>query len=1044
MTQKPLGWVWRLFLDRFKVTILLTFLLLVGGILAFFQIPREITPTIDIPAATVVTTWPGSNPADVEKLVTDKIEKEIKNLENLEKYTSISQSGVSIVSVEFEVGTNQDTNIQHLREKIDLVKRELPDTLPDDPVIQEISISDIPIVSLTLSGDFAWSELKQFSEILEDEFETIGQVKNVSVKGAPEDEIHIFLDPVKVQSHDLAINEVITAIRNAHRDMPLGSIFVEGQKIELTLQAELERASEFLDIPIKKVGDALVHLRDVAEVRREFDEFEVETFFQTENKTNPAVLIDVIKGASKGNVIAMVGQVISRVEDLKQKNRIPQHLNVSITYDRGDEIRQSLDTLLTSGWQTLALIGLVMFLALGWRESLLASFAIPLSLLIGITSLFWMGDTFNGISLFALVLSIGLLVDNAIIIVEGLSSGVHEEHLTPHEAALKTIKTFRWPIITGTLTTVFAFLPMLIFISGVSGQYVSVIPKTVITILVGALFVSLWLLPSVGAHFFQYFPPKKRKTGALLHAVQTWYGVKMENILATRKKSLSILAISFGCLVFGLSLVVTRQVLIEVFPGADQVFFTAKIELPIGTGMEETRKLLPALEKAVSPYFKKQESGDVWLKNVVFTVGKTSDAVTNRDEMMNLPEEHVLGITVNLTNRTERKTKSYEIMPQVIEDFKKNIPAHATLEVSEVRDGPPTGAPIEIRLMGDDMSHLEDLADQLKQVLEDQPETRNVRDSRAERTLQVAWHFKRDVLAEFGLTPVQVAESLRASVNGVTLVQLIEGGDEIDVDLRIDWEGETKWKDPSSFDRLETISIKTSSGKFVTLRQIADPVLSSELSRLEHRDGKRFIAVRSDLSRGVPASKLTPLLQSSLKELDLRPGEEVAFGGESEESMRLVNEMGQSMAFALLLILVVLVWQFNSFYEAFVILMLIPLSLTGVFVGFWLSGLSISFPTMIGIVSLAGIIVNDAIVLIDRINQHVKMGKVSVHAFIQAGKDRLQPIFLTSITTVVGLLPLSLSDKVWAGLGFAIIFGMMLSTALTLVLVPCFLRLQQK
>ncbi len=1044
MTYKDLGFGWRIFLDRFKVTMLLVFLLVAGGILSFFQIPREITPTIEIPAATVVTAWPGSNPIDVEKLVTDKIEKEIKNLENVEKYTSISQSGVSIVSVQFDIGTNQDVNVQHLREKIDLVKRDLPDTIPDDPVIQEISISDIPIVSLTLSGDFSWSELKQFSEILEDEFETIGQVKDVSVKGSPEDEIHVFLDPIKLQSYDLGINEVLSAIRSSHRDMPLGSIFVEGQKIELTLQAELEKASEFLDIPIKKVGGALVHVRDVAQVRREFDEFEVETFFQTQDKTYPAVLIDVIKGASKGNVITMVGQVLSRVEDLKHKNRIPKHLQVSVTYDRGDEIRQSLDTLLTSGWQTLVLIGLVMFLALGWRESLLASFSIPLCLLIGITSLHWMGDTFNGISLFALVLSIGLLVDNAIIIVEGLSTGIHEDHLSPHDAALQAIHTFRWPIITGTLTTVFAFMPMLIFISGVSGQYVSVIPKTVITILVGALFVSLWLLPSVSAHFFKRFPPKKRKTGAMLHAVQNWYEEKMKNILSTRGKSLRILLISFSCLIFGFSLVVTRQVLFEVFPGADQAFFTAKVELPVGTGLSETRTLLPALEQSVAPYFEPQEDGEVWLKNVVFTVGKNSDAMTDMDDPMKLPEEHILGVTVNLTDRTERDSKSYDIMPVIIDSLQSALPSHARLEVSEVREGPPTGAPIEIRLMGDEMAHLEEMAEQLQTVLKDQPETRNVRDSRAERTLQVSWQFKRDILAEFGLTPAQVAETLRASVNGVTLVRLIEGGEEIDVDVRIDWEGKTQWKDPSSLDRLETIAIKTPAGPFVTLRQIADPILSSELSRLEHRDGKRFIAVRSDLQKGVPAAKLTPQIEKAMSELELRTGEEVAFGGEKEESMRLIKEMGQSMAFALLLILVVLVWQFNSFYEAIVILLLIPLSLTGVFVGFWLSGLSISFPTMIGIVSLAGIIVNDAIVLIDRINQHVKKGKVSVHAFIEAGKDRLQPIFLTSVTTVVGLLPLSLSEKVWAGLGFAIIFGMMLSTILTLVLVPCFLRLQHK
>ncbi|MCF7812498.1 efflux RND transporter permease subunit [Candidatus Gracilibacteria bacterium] len=1042
-TEKPsvphLGSGWMLFLNKFKVTILFTIFILVYGANAFLNIPREITPTIDIPAATIVTVWPGASPGDVEKLVTNKIEKEIKNLDNVDEYTSFSMSGISVVSVEFDIDTDKSENMQKLREELDKAEKDLPDTIVDEPEMTEISVTDIPIVSLTLSGDFSWSELKSFAEVLEDEFESVPKVKDVSVKGAPKDEVHILIDPIKMQAKGIGLSEVIDTIRQHHRDMPLGQISVAGQKIEVTVRSELEEASEFMAIPIKKVKSSNIRLGDFAVVRREFDKFEVETYFATEKQTEPAILIDVIKSGSKGNVIQMVGEVLGRVESLKQNGNIPFDLNVDVTYNRGDDIRESLNTLTNSGQQTLILIAIVMLIALGWRESLLAALAIPLSLLIAITTLFFMGQTFNGVSLFALVLSVGLLVDNAIIIVEGMSYGIHENKMTPYEAAVYTLHTFRWPIITGTLTTLFAFLPMLLFISGVSGQYVSVIPITVMAGLTGALFVALFLLPALGMKFFQILPPKVHRESRTLKKAQRWYGEKMKAILASKGKLALTLAIALGFFLASVGLVVTGRVPIEVFPSSDQTFFAAKAELPVGTKLEETRKLVDPIEEVLRQYFAPQENGDVFLKNFVFTVGRASDAVSNFDGPGNMPEENVLGITINLTDKEEREMRSFEIVPIIQKELRSVIPSHVEFRFVEEEGGPPTGAPIEVRLMGQDLEHLENMADALKEKIEVFEGTENVRDSRSDPVTQVTWRFDRDILAQFGLTPVRIMEALRASVNGTTVIKLTEGDEEIDVDLRVDWDGTRRWDDPQSLDALERIPIKIPSGEFITLSQVAEAHLSSELSRIEHRNGMRILYVRSDLQQGMTASQFAPQIKKAIEELGKHTGEIIEIGGENEEGNRLIQEMSQAMLAAALLIFLVLVWQFNSFSQPLSILLIVPLSLTGVFIGFGIMGLPISFPTMIGIVSLAGIIVNDAIVLIDQINHRLADGLHAVEAYIDAGKERLQPIFLTSVTTVVGMLPLSLSDEVWGGLGFAIVYGMMLSTVLTLVLIPCFL-----
>jgi multidrug efflux pump subunit AcrB len=1041
--QETLSRFWTYMLDRFRVVILMLLFIVIMGMVSFVTIPRETEPTINIPAATVTTIWPGASPGDVEKLITQKIEREVKNLDNLEKFTSFSRSGVSILMVEFDIDSDNNINLQKLREEIDNAKRDLPDTILDDPEVTEISISDVPIITLMLSGDFAWSELKQFSDILEEEFETLSKVKRVKVKGAPEDEVHIVLDPVKLEAQGISVTEVLSAIRAAHRDMPLGSVTVDGQLIEVTVRAEMETASEFADVPVKLSGDTIIKISDLGVVRREFEKFEVETYFSTENKEQPAVQIEVIKSAEDGNVLKMVGNVLSRVEELKVRGTLPQHLEATVTYNRADEIKESLDTLTRSGTQTLILIALVMLVFVGWRESLLAAVAIPLSMLIAVMVLNFTGRSFNGISLFSLVLGVGLLVDNAIVVVEGMSESIHQKHMKPRAAAVETLRVFRWPLIAGTLTTVFAFLPMLFFISGVSGDYIAVIPITVTTVLIGALVVSLLILPSVARQFFLIIPPKKRRENTGLKKVQDWYERTMKKILAKRSRMIAVLGISFAVFAFSFSLVATNRVPVEVFPSSDFTFFNANFEYPEGTDLGDTRELVEPVAEQLRVFFEPRENGEVWLKNFVFTVGSKQE-FQQGEGSTGTPQENILGLTINLTEKIDRETKSYDIMPIIQKSIESVVPSHVEAEFTEIKGGPPTGAAVEVRIMGDDMEHIVELSEQLEVLVEELPGTVNPRTTAADRVTQMVWNFDRTVLAKFGLTPQQVMETLRSGVHGVTAVKLTEGDEEIDVDVRLDWKGTGEWDDPESLDILNRIPVRTASGSFVTLSQIATPTLSSELSQLKHYDGKRIVSVLADMEKGTPVSTIQKDLDRAISKLELLPGEMVEFGGDSEEGGRLMRESATAMAFALVLILVVLVAQYNSFYQALVTLILIPLSLTGVFIGFWLTGFPISFPTMIGIVALAGIIVNDAIVLIDHINIHAKETKSWIKAYIEAGKKRLQPIFLTSITTVVGMLPLSLSDEIWGGLGFAIVYGMVLSTVLTLILIPCFLGVVKK
>lgn len=1052
--KEHLSLIWTFLLTRTRVTVLFTLMILAWGIFAYNNIVRESSPEVEVPIGIITTVWPGASAIDVEKLVTEKIEQEVKGLENIEQYTSTSRDGLSVVSVEFETGTDMTENRQKLRESLDIAELKLPATLPSEPTLETASASNLPILTLGLSGDFPLTDLKRFAELLQDEIKPVTGVKEVLVSGLPEEKFHIFVDPLKLQAFGLSVEDVVASIQSAHRDLPLGSIFSDGEKISLRVAGELESVEDFVSLPLKSFQDRSITLSEIATVRREFGERDVESYLSTGKAFQPSLTLDVIKSEAKTNVTKAVADALSIVEAYKAQGLLPEKLQIDTIYNGAINIQKDLDRLLISGSQTLILITIILLFALGWREAVLAFIAIPLSALLSVGALYALGETFNFLSLFALILSIGLLVDNAIIMVEGISEGIHYQKLSPLKAARNALVTFRWPIITGTFTTVFAFLPMMFLISGVSGQFIRIIPVTVTIVLLASLVVSLFFMPVFAYLFFTLFPPKKHNESALLLRLHGWYRVFMQNILSSWWKSLGSLVIAFLVLLGSLSLVVTGKIPVEVFPGSDENFFTARIELPKGTKLQETKQYVPALSEVLIPFFEKDGPGQGAFESLVMSVGKTSnfDPEVLRGSG-GTPEAETIGITLNLVDKPLRNITSGEASRLVGEALKKALPPFAEVTMGEFEGGPPSGdSPIEIRLMSEDLEHLEDVTDVLlsemaKIEIKDGVRLKNINDNRGEILPQITWKINRQNMERYGLRLSAVSQTLRSSVEGVRIIQISEGEDEVDVELRLDFEGNTIWTDPDNLSLIEAIPLKIPSGQYISLKDIADFQIGPSRSIVRHRDGKRVVTVGADIDGKAAPTEFTEAINGALEKLPRRPGDSFEIGGDNEESGRLISEMVQAMVLAMFLILIVLIMQFNSFIQSFVILAAVPLSLTAVFIGFWLSGTPISFPTMIGIVSLAGIIVNDDIVLIDRINHHSKKEddpnlseqENYVRALIEGCRTRMQPIFLTSITTVIGMLPLALSDPVWEGLGFAVIYGMSLSTILTLFLTPCIL-----
>ena len=817
--------LWTFFLERFRVTLLFALLFFVSGVIAYQAIPQENSPEVEIPIVIVSTIWPGATAEDVENLVTDKIEQEIQNLDDVEQYNSTSVAGVSTVVVEFEIDTDMTENTNAVQDAVDDASRSLPDSILDDPNVEQANISSTPILTLAISGDYSYSQLKSFAENLSDQIETIDGVKEARLSGVPDEQYHFYIDPIKLQGLGLSLDEVVQAISAANRDIPLGKITVRGEGVDVRVAGEIESVAEFMTLPLQTRSGQIVRLEDLGEVRREFDELDVEKLITSGEPSKRFISIDVLKAETKTNVPRVVDQALAIVDDFFVTGQLPQNVQAETVFNAADDIKKSLGTLFDSGFQTLLVIGVVLLVALGWRESILAFIAIPLTLLIAILGLFLIGETFNFLSLFALVLALGLLVDNAIIITEGISDGIYEKNLKPLEAAKQTLVQFRWPVITGTATTMFAFAPMLIMISGVSGQFIEAIPKTVILVLSASLFVSLFLLPVFGVMFFRLFPPHYQRESKVMNRFKDYYERFMGWIFKRKLRIYGVLAASFAVMIFSFWLPATGKISVEIFPPGDSNYFTASIEAPTGTDLATMKAFLPQIDAVFLPYFEDERQ---WLKNVQISIGEKSPFDPNQDEASAGATENIIGITVNLVDGTERDVSSVDLAPMVREDLEAAMPNFLDVQISELTSGPPGGdQPITIKLVSDNLDRIDAMAQGLivdlgKIELENGATLKNIIDNRGEAVPQMKWSFDREKLNRYGLSPAQLQQTLRAGIEGITILQLTEDGDEIDVEARFDFKGDRRWTSPDSLDIVSQIPIKTPAGNFIKLSDVAD------------------------------------------------------------------------------------------------------------------------------------------------------------------------------------------------------------------------------
>ncbi|MBN2307086.1 efflux RND transporter permease subunit [Candidatus Peregrinibacteria bacterium] len=1027
---------WGYFIRNRRMAIMLGLIFMVTGIYSYFHIPRESTPEVKIPYGMVVTSYPGASPQEVSEQVTFKIEQKIKSLEDLKQMTSSSSEGVSQIFVEFEASADLDDSIRKLKDRVDDAKTSLPKDA-NDPFVQELSFSDTPIVTYSFFGDVPYEQLLAVVENVQNEMEKIRGVQSASIAGKRARHVLVAVREEDMLKYGLGLRTISQAIASYHLNGPVGNIEIDDLYYRVRISAEQESVEKVASIPIFSRNGALIYIRDVANVSEELEEQTTASRVSINGQSSfPAISISVVKKTGE-NILETAAALKATVEGLQRDGTIPPEVEYLTINDMSEQVQSDFSRLMKNALATVMLIFLVLLLALGCKEAIIGGISIPFTFLVAFTFLYKTGNTFNFLVLFSLILGLGLLVDTTIVMMEGMHEFLYRHHMTPVNAALKTVKTYRFSLMSGMLTTIAAFVPMYLM-SGIMGEFFKFIPTTVNAVLISAFIIGLFMIPAYAVIFMHKIRPREKENrffkalrvqrDALIERVNQRYARFLDFLLSKKRRRRAFWEVTVLAFLSAIALPILGLVKIEGFPFVDIDFMMINVEAPVGVTLDRLEPIVHQIEEVVQ--------ADPNIESYVVNLGTGGNQSLEGALGGGSSSTHLAGMTLNFVDKEKRTDKSFIIA----ENYKNKLSfiTDAKITVPELRSGPPVGSAIQVRIFGEDYSVLQtisaDVQKKLKELGGDQVDD-DIATSTAEFTFDFSSPYSKAVLKSHNLSVAEVAQEVRMAVYPTKAATIKRGEDEIDIDVQRDWGG---YK-PTSIDAVKQIPIQSAGGDYTTLGLLAIPEVGVNLTSITHYDGDQAVTVSSDVAADkVPADILNQLIPY-LDSYDWPEGYSYRLTGGNEDTMQSFRDLLNAMAISILLIFLILVTQFNSFRQPFVILMALPLSLIGVFYGFMIIGLHLGVATMIGIAALAGIVVNDAIVLVDRINENRRTSGMALkEAILEAGPARLQPIVITSVTTILGVLPISLTDAFWTTLGMAIVFGMAFSTVLTLLIIPVF------
>jgi multidrug efflux pump subunit AcrB len=999
--------------NRTTVAVLGLIIILLGGY-SYLSLPREAFPNIPIPYILVTTIYEGVAPEDVETAITMKIEKELTGIRGVKEVTSNSAEGMSLIVVEFTPDVPPDTALQRVRDRVDMA--ELPQEV-EDPVIKEVSFDEFPIMQISISGDVSPVQLKEIADKVQDAIETLPGVLKVEVLGALEREIRLEMDPDRIAEYGLTIPEIMALIPSENVNISAGSLETQGTRFNVRIPAEFVTPEEVDHLLIATRGGKPIYLADVAAVRDAFkDRFSYSRLNGIENVT-----LSVQKRA--GANIVQVSDLL-KVAIAKAQQQVPPAVRFDITYDMSKYIRNMVADLENNMASGLILVVGVLVLFLGWRSSAIVSLIIPFSMLGSFFILQALGYTLNMIVLFSLILALGMLVDSAIVIVENIYR--HMELGEPRmQAAMTGTREVAWPVITSTLTNVASFIPLM-FWPGIMGDFMKYLPLTVTIVLMTSLFVALVFNPTFCANFAAAAPRAGRENRLIR-------GYRRVQHAAIASPGMTLFLACF-LLVAMILLYAKRGNGVEFFPQGDPERAMIDIRAPQGTNIRETDRIAKLIEERIKPY-------DPYIEYMIANVGASGGGF-NLTATAGGP--HLGNITLVFHDYAVREKPSMEVIAearQAIADI-----AGAEIRVEREKDGPPTGAPVTVRIVGEDFQMLESLSRQAYDKIVGVPGLVNLRSDLEATRPELTFTVDRQRAMLLNVNTATVGNFLKTAIFGTKVGTYRQFNDEYDITVRLPLEQRV------NIDDLYRLMVPNMAGNAVPLSSLGRFEYRGGFGTINRVDQKRVVTLTAD-AEGRLSTEVLADVQEQLGELKLAPGYAIRYAGEREEQAKAQAFLGRAFVIALLLIVMILVAQFNSLLVPVIIMSTVILSLVGVLLGLVVCGLPFGIiMTGIAVISLAGIVVNNGIVLLDFVKQLQAQGLGLVEATVEAGVTRLRPVLLSAATNFIGLIPMAIgvsydfhtftwatkseSTQWWRNMSIAIIFGLSFTTVLTLVVVP--------
>ncbi len=995
-------------------------LILIIGIISLANLSLELLPDFSYPAVSIITTYRGAGPEEIESSITKLIESTVALVPNVKNVYSTSEEGVSAVTVEFEWGTDIDEAANDIRDKLDLIKDMLPDEA-SKPLLFKFSTSMMPILLIGVEADESYPVLYHLlKKKVVDPLKQVEGVGDAALTGGLIREIKVNVNQVKLNGYGLTINDVVNAIRFNNITQPGGKITIGKGDYIIRVLGEYQSVNEIKNVVVGNFRGTPVYLRDVAEV---VDGFADETTVVRVNR-KPGIMIWVQK-QTKANSVEVAKRCKEKLEEIKKA--LPPDVKLHVIFDSSRFIKKSINNLSrTIMWGGIFVLIVVFLFLIDWRASIIIGLTIPFSLIVAFIFLYALGYTINITSLSSLAIAIGMVVDNGIVVTENIYRRRFELGEDVRTASIRGAKEVMSAIIASTLTTVAIFIPIL-FVKGLIGILFKQLALAVIAVLSASLLVALFLSPMLTSRLFktkmrrEFFIKAEQKNNQIFKKIYEVY-LKILSWALSHKAKTVLIAIG----IFVLSLLMFSVIGKEFLPRTDESRVRLVLELESGTTLDVTKKVVQKIEKIV-----KENVPEV--KSILTRCGKSPKGLGAAAGMEE--GDNIANISIRLVEKEKRKRSSDEIAHMLVQKIKQ-IPGVKSIKTET---GGSSGAfgfgkPVEIEIYGYDLDKSFKFAKKIKKILASIKGVQGITINRKPGKPELQFRVNKRKAWSSGFSLAMISEIVKNSFAGVTASKYKEEGEEYDIFVRL------RKEDRASINNIRNLLIRRMDGKLISLDTLGEFILKRGPKQIFRKNRERMIKVSADIF-GKPLSQVEKEFEEKMKKVTVPSGIHYKFSGEIEQRRSTFSTLFLLVFLGILLVYLVMAGQFESFLDPFIIMGTVPFAVTGVAFALFFTGVTLNIISYVGIIMLVGIVVNNGIVLIDYINRlRREEGMELYEAIKQGSKTRLRPVLMTAFTTIFGMLPMALSRgagaELWVPLGVTIISGLLFSTLVTLIFIP--------